>query len=324
VENSNRDAGGWHGAGWRAGRAAWIAAGLAAIGAAGCVKATGSFTDGAFAHTTYPYRVVPAADGILDVAWRLENFQRKRDGELEQKKSDELVSDYRLDSDADGQPDATLSIPTFDLRYEHRQRDGVIWLRTFPISGTLRIKELRVLMQNYIDQIAGVGYETVDLEKMEVLERRFASEMLDRGDATLAGRRAYVATVDVANIDQVHLSPTSRAVRVRLVLVRPDFAYIPDKNNSAAFPVLMMAAYSNLPEDFERDLPSFERFLGEIEIVGDRGWQLSSLERLAPVAPAADAPAAPPAAAPAAPPQPAPAAPAPAATAPAASPPPAP
>jgi hypothetical protein len=130
-----------------------------------------------------------------------------------------------------------------------------------------------------------------------------------------------VATIDVANVDQVHLSPTSRAVRVRLVLVRPDFAYVPDRKKNKAFPVLMMAAYSNLPEDFERDLPSFERFLGQIEIVGERGWRVARMENLAPAAPAADAPAAPPATAPADVVAPSPTPPAPSPSAPAAPPP---
>jgi hypothetical protein len=279
---------------------------LLALAASACVKSTGTFTADGFQHTRYPYRVVPGQDGILDREWRLDNFRVGRDGKLQQKSRDDSTSVFQFDTNDDGTVDSRLRAPTYDLRYEHRIRDGVIWLRTFPISATLRQKELRVLMQAYVDQIAGAGYENVGLDDLEVVERRFAAEMLERGSANVAGREAYLATVDVANVDQIRLTPSSRATRVRLVMVRSGFFHTDGgRKDKHVFPVLMMACYANLPEDFERDLPSFERFLGEIQIAGQRGWKVANLEKLAPPSAAQPPPAAQPAPAPPPDPQPA-------------------
>jgi hypothetical protein len=45
------------------------------------------------------------------------------------------------------------------------------------------------------------------------------------------------------------------------------------------YPVLLLAGYANLPEDFDKDLPSFTQFLNRIRI-GDRsGFDKLKLER---------------------------------------------
>ncbi len=256
----------------------WLAASvfMAALGSGACVQSRGVFRSDAFVHTTYHYNVLRS---FLDSQWLLDSHHMSR-GELVPKTSPEFVSTFRLDTDGDGRSDVERREPRFDLRFKHRQRGGVVWLRTFPIARDLRDKELRVLMQSYIDEIAGAGYESVDLEDPDVVEKRYAAEILERGQAKLAGRSAYVATIDVANIDQVHVTPASRRTRVRLIMVQTTFSYPVGKKSK--FPVLMMAGYSNLPDDFATDLPSFDRFLGQIEIEGQRGWAVGALERLSP------------------------------------------
>ncbi len=274
----------------------WMAAlGLAAcLGGPGCVSASGSITEKGFRHEKYDYGVVSGGDGILDSHWLLDNFHQGTTSELVQNSSDAYISTFHLDTDGDREPDRTVREPTYDLRYKHRERGGVIWLRTFPISSDLRQSELRVLMQSYVDEIAGAGYEDVDLDPIGVLERRFAAAIVERGQATLGGQPAYLATIDVANIDQIRLTPASRRTRVRLVMVRTFFTY--EASGAArreTFPVLMMAGYSNLPEDFDRDLPSFDRFLGQIEIAGRRGWSVAGVEKLSPEGPGASTPSTP-------------------------------
>ncbi|HEV8247858.1 MAG TPA: hypothetical protein VGP93_18920, partial [Polyangiaceae bacterium] len=146
----------------------------------------------------------------------------------------------------------------------------------------LREKNLRVLMQGYVDEIAGAGYEAVriDPEKVIVQEKRFAAVMIDESPARLADRDAYVATIDVANIDRIKIDPKRYDTRVRLVLLRPPFEYKYRRfdqtdHTAARFPVLMLAGYANLPEDFDEDLPSFESFLGRIEVEGKVGFSIA-------------------------------------------------
>jgi hypothetical protein len=48
------------------------------------------------------------------------------------------------------------------------------------------------------------------------------------------------------------------------------------------FPVLMIAGYANLPEDFERGAADFEKFLGRIVMRGQRGFSSQAVEKPAP------------------------------------------
>jgi hypothetical protein len=94
---------------------------------------------------------------------------------------------------------------------------------------------------------------------------------------------AYVATIDVANIDQIKLTPASRHTRVQLVVARTNFAYeVSRMGEKSTFPVLMMAGYANLPEDFDKDLDAFRRLLVRIDVEGKRGFDRMPSEAPAP------------------------------------------
>jgi len=181
-------------------------------------------------------------------------------------------------------------------------RDATIWLRTFPISDDLRNKDLRVLVQRYVDEVSGAGFEAVQLgPRTKILaEKRFAAQTLSRGQLTIAGQPAYETSFDVANVDEVAINKTARKTRVRIALIRTPFAYQasprPGKQG-AQFAVLMLAGYANLPEDFDKDLPDFEQLLNRIQIGNAVRATPVVLDPLAadatPTAPAAPAAAAP-------------------------------
>jgi hypothetical protein len=254
--------------------------------------ASGSFTADAFEQTPYHYKVL-APDTTLGQGWLIDNFYTSpRNGRLEPKTADIYRTKYELDINGDGRVDVTHEEPTYDLRYTHRQRASVIWLRTFPLPQNLEQTELRVLMRQYVDEIAGAGYEAVRLspERSVVTERRYAAEIVDQSEARLAGMPAYVATIDVANVDQIKLTPSTRHTRVQVVIGHTPFGYTvsPSGLNKVTYPVLMMAGYSNLPEDFDKDVDTFRKFLGQIDVAGQHGFSAAA-------PPAATAPPAPPA-----------------------------
>jgi hypothetical protein len=190
--------------------------------------------------------------------WSLDNYRREL-GEWVPKASNEYISTFDFDDNNDGRSDGTLSAFTYALRYEHRVHSGVIWLREVPISAKLRDKDLRILMQSYVDEITSSSYEVVRLDSTTaaVLERRYAAAVIEQGPVTIAGRPGYFATVDVANLDQLRVSPDARARRVQLVIFRAPKDETLDADprrrrnpQTGSFPVLIVAGYSNLPTDF--------------------------------------------------------------------------
>jgi hypothetical protein len=106
----------------------------------------------------------------------------------------------------------------------------------------------------------------------------------------VAGRPAYAATIEVANIDEVHVTPRARTSRIQIVLVRApqDELYEPTELNvpKQRFPVVVLAAYSNMPADFANGLEDFHGLLQRLAIGGKTGFTLE----LAPAAPHDSAP----------------------------------
>ena len=256
--------------------------------AGGCgTSARGTFGPQGFSQTVHGYRVKGEADQLLPEDWQVDNYYREG-GKLKPKVGPFYMASYELDWNGDGIYDTTEEELGYDLRYTHRKRDAVIWLRTFPISTNLAEKDLRVLMQGYLDEVAGAGYEGVRLnaDRNVVVEKRYAAELREKGEAKLAGMPAYAATFDVANIDQIKLTPSTRKSRVRVVLARTKFAYTSRKQRGS-LPVLLLAGYANLPEDFAQDLPAFEAFLQRIEVGGKAGFS----QKLVPSEAAAPKPA---------------------------------
>lgn len=263
---------------------------------AGCVSTHRGTFEAAGYISTYGYEIPyeHGAQRLLPVDWTLVNFDPTRDGGWVRKTSDRNVTKYKFDDD-DGRSAVTIEGFTYALRYEHRVHAGAIWLRDVPIETRLRSKDLRVLMQTYIDEIAGATYETVqsgstspwESKPQIVVEHRHAAEVLEEGPAVVAGQPAYAATIEVANIDAVHVAPRARTSRVQLVLLRApeDELYEPVWSSDPTrrrLPVVLLAGYSNMPMDFAKGLEDFHGLLRRVAIAGKTGLAL----KLAPAAPA--------------------------------------
>ncbi|MGC4087570.1 MAG: hypothetical protein QM756_06695 [Polyangiaceae bacterium] len=277
---------------------------LLLVSASACAPVSrGRFDASGYENTLYQYRVrpSPATGKLLGDGWWLDNYF-EQNGKMAPKTSAAYKTKYLLDSNGDGATDVRESALLYDLRFKHRQRDAVIMLRTFPIDRDQKDKDLRVMMQGLVDEVAGGGYEAVTVQrdaptdpKVRVEEKRYAATIVDRGEATLAQQPAYWATVDLANVDQLRLTPDARRVRIRAVLAKTPYAFQATMGSTGnkggpAYPVLMLAEYISLPEDFDKDLPEFDDFLQRVAIAGVAGYAAAAAP--APVA-ASTAPTAP-------------------------------
>jgi hypothetical protein len=301
---------------WRAGMVAAVA--CAAAAAAGCGPMHGGSLGAVGFTSTYGYDI-PYEHGtqrLLPADWRLDNFEIGRSG-WQRKTSKRYVTNYHLedDDDRDGRGGTIVDAFKYALRFEHRVHAGVIWLREIPIETKLRSKELRVLMQSYIDELSGGVYETVErgstspweAKPQIVVEHRHAPVVLEDGPAVVAEQPAYTATIELADIDEVHVAPQTRTSRVQLVLMRAphDETYEPGDINvpTRRYPVILLAGYSNMPQDFAKGLDDFHGLLRRMVIAGKTGLVLEPAlapPGLPPGAPATNADAPPLTAAPSA------------------------
>lgn len=239
----------------------------------------GSVTAEGYSHRAYRYRVVSLENGhLMPENWKFDNYYQK-DGRLTVKDSPDYVIEYELDGDGDGDFELKAREHRYDLKFDHLVHDGTVLVRTIPISADLAHKKLSVLMDRYVEGIAKAGYELVQFApgRTVMLERRYAAAVVEEVPAKLAGLDALVVTLDVANLDQVKVDPSARAERVRLVLAHTPFRYKrrqKTQEENAEFPVVMLVAYGNQPEEFDAGLPDFEHFLERIEIASERGFSM--------------------------------------------------
>lgn len=242
-----------------------------------------AFSDSGYKHTEYGYSVSALSKGptFLPSYWQIDNFYYDRRHDLVPKKGADYEVEVYVDWDKNGENDDIGEFYTYDLRFTHTRNAGVIWLRTIPISPSLRNKELRVMAQSYVESAAATYYEVVQLGGRlyySSKEKTYATKIVGRATGTVAGQEAYSVTVDVADVQQLKLSPTSRKERVLLVLIRTPFEF---KDRSAtgnfAIPVLMIAGYSNLVEDFDEWLSDFQQFVSRIVMNGIRGARFKEI-----------------------------------------------
>ncbi len=233
-----------------------------------CTPNRGIITDRGFEHTLYGYEVRASAAGLMGKDWRLDNFFVDYRKKFEQKKLGHYTTTYVLDRDGDGVPDYVNQEPTFDLHFTHAVTSGTIWLRTLPLPKKLERKALRVMMQHYVDGLAGTEYDLVSFGDIPVVERRYASEVVEQGAGKVAGQEAFFATVNVANVDQLHLNQTRREEKLRVAFVRMPFKYIAQKREEGdgSFPVVMFAGFSSMPDDFDQGVTDFNEMLTRVVI----------------------------------------------------------
>ena len=247
---------------------------LAAITIACGPLSPGVFDASGFTSDAYDFGVTNTPEGsLLPNDWRLDNLY-ERGGRLRPKRTPGYMTKFSFDTNGDGTIDRTMEEFAYELRFENIENDGIIWLRTFPISETDRHKKLRVLMKSYIDDASKAGYELVVIgTHSQLVERRFAAKPVVECDVQVAGKPAYEAVVDVSNLDRIKVDPTAVEKRVKLVLVATGFNYrVYSRSDGVLFPVLMLAGYSNNLQDFEAGERVFDQFLDRITINARRGY----------------------------------------------------
>ncbi len=279
---------------------------LLALASVGCAVPTpGAFTPAGFQHGDYALQVRAQADGaIMPESWVLDNYYEETTTApssttptaptaassggadapkltttttLKLKDGPEYWASYYIDFDGDGNADKEWWDAAYALRYIHRETNGAIWLRAFPVSTRTGEKSLKALVENYVNGISGAGYDVVwvawDTAVVSSAERTYASKIASGGAGTLGAQEMYEAIVDVANLDQLRLDPNHRYRRLHIVLARTPFTReFGPTSQTVALPVLALAVHANTPDDFDKTQADFISMLSRIAMNGQVGY----------------------------------------------------
>lgn len=260
---------------------------MAALLLQGCgasVAPLGRMTDEGFEHATYDYRIryAPDSDGrLMPPEWILDNYTVVESGAVgEPKVGAAYLRPVNVDVDGDGDEDDRENVYVHDLLFRHRYTGASLWVRSVVTSRLLYEQELRVIVRNFVDGLAGTARVAVSLDRNVTTgrEHRMAASILVESEGELADREAYVSVIDLMNLDQRQLTSEAVAERTRVVVIRPQFGWTANLGGGDPseetleekrfFPVFMVIGYSSRPEDFEYHRADYESFLTRLEIGG--------------------------------------------------------
>jgi hypothetical protein len=252
--------------------------GVLALSATACVHTAGNFEGNRFQSTAYPYSINYAKrsgpNALAGDGWRVDNYMKSTapGGGWVLKKGAEYWVDRGYDDNGDGEVDRHEREPFYDLRLEHRERDASIWVRMVPISRSDQRKDLRVFAERYVESAAGSGMVAVHFgsEATISVSKRYASRVLSLNECRVGDRPAQLLDFEVANVDQLQLSESSRWSRGRLAIVRTGYltakrsAY--QTTDNGRYPVLMLVGLSAAPGDFDELSKDFDDVLARIAL----------------------------------------------------------
>jgi hypothetical protein len=232
----------------------------------------GGFTESGYVHSSgllsVKYRD-PSAFRFVSSDWQIDNHVTDEQGRpTYPKEGDDWKVVFDHDISGDGSRER-FSWPRFELKLSHRANDAAIWIRTIPLAKSDETMELRVFAERYVDALSGTGFYGVDrfIGATKVTSIQFAAKFLDRRARTLGGQEAFEATIEVANIDQLKLDPTSRHSKIRIVVARTDRKEMyAGGGKYVTAKLLVVAGYRSRPADFDAGLKDFETFLGSVAL----------------------------------------------------------
>lgn len=210
-------------------------------------------------HYRVPYQA--GTKSLLGPEWSVTNFKHDDAGNpTEILEQGEYSGDINWTS-ADGET-TSVSTLVYDLLLSHRS-NATIWLRVMPIPQELINKHIKVLAENYVNNLngaAGTGYFGKDLRT-----RRIATQIIKSEPISLLGAHAHAVTFDMVDLDQLQMNPNAPRTRVEIVLAQTNFAKSLGGSQRFRVPGYLLAGYSNDAGAFDEQLATFRRFAMSIQ-----------------------------------------------------------
>ena len=244
-----------------------------------CGPSHGVMNKEGFFYKDYGYSVLfkqPTKRHILDWYWYIDNWKFQTTTPAWSLKDGRNYLGYRIvDKDDDGTLERER-VYFFDLLIKHKTTDGVIWIQSFDLQHKNKWKKLGVLLDNYVDSLAGTGMyiEGNVYSILQKKERKYASNVIKTEPADLGPYKALRATIELIDLDQLKAVPDYKGKKLEVVIVKINVTrkvkattseHLVDTVSKTERAV-MLIGYHNSAKHFDKYLKDFDEFLGRIKI----------------------------------------------------------
>ena len=201
-----------------------------AVSTAGCMTATGAWSEQGFAETTFGWRAsyAPGTTALLGPDWRLDNWVVDDYGALVPKRRGAYVASDEDEeaTEGPGSRSERHRIFVYDLKYLNVRNNGVIWAQTRRMHRRDTDRDLDVLLANYVDSLAGTGlYEQGTVFGGQTIKiRSFTAFVTDRQPVKLGPYPAISAVIELAETEKLRLDPNARMSKIAVAITK--FQYL--------------------------------------------------------------------------------------------------
>jgi hypothetical protein len=192
-----------------------------------CATSSTAFGPTEYEQTAFHYRIAyppKAGQQVLGGDWRLDNLIWDQNAGFVAKAGPE----YRFFRETDQDGDGKISVEEqheeaiHDLRFVNARDGGVIWSKAHPLLFKDAAQDLDIALENYAQDLSGEGYYAAgNIFSAEIVKaRKYVSFIVERGPIQIGPNLGVVATIELAETEQLRLDPNHRSSRLKVVFTK--------------------------------------------------------------------------------------------------------
>lgn len=212
---------------------------------------------------------------FVDDAWRIDNFYRGTSGSWNRKHGTDYYG-LRLVEDEHHGRVRQEKAHFFDLKLNHAETNGVIWVQTFKLPSKHKATKLEVLLTNYVNSLSGSGLylegNIYGLRQIKV--KKYAARVRQKRWIRVHHYNALRAKIDIVDLDRAKVFSKDATKSVDVVLLRFWWTSTKDvqsRRNPVLWrltrihhPMMLVVGYKNAAAYFEKQRADFQAFLQQI------------------------------------------------------------
>ncbi len=179
----------------------------------------------------------------------------------------------------------------YDLELKNRKTSGSIWVNSFGLPSRMKKTLLDVFLHNYAESISGSNFwlsRGVIGKRPAQETNTYATQVVEKRNISFGPYKALIATISIANIDQLRMDPNHRhgVIRIMIMRIRGTYEHM-TKSSEQGVTVnrktkykngFLVIGYFNSPEYYETNIQDYYKFLGQFRFNGKRAIDPEVLE----------------------------------------------
>lgn len=202
--------------------------------------------------------------------WQVENWTFSTEfKKWNRKNGDKYKGIVKRDLDEDGTSEQVSSYYT-ELELRHVSNDAQIFVDLTILPKTKRNTHVEVFLSYFAENLSGQisWHREFNHERLLNEGRTYASKIITQRRAKIGGNDAIVATIELANLDQLKLDSSHRSMLVSVAMIKIDKVVDNTNGISKTRPAILSVVLQSRPDVHEECYQDYEYFLQQIKIDG--------------------------------------------------------